>query len=284
MTAGPFTVRHCLAEGTRLLADTSATARLDAEVLLATALGVTREHLVAAGEEVVADEQRDRFFSFIERRRAQEPVAYIVGRKYFFEDSFFVDPRVLIPRPDSEVIVEEALRRLRYRTDAVILDLCCGSGCIGLSIFRFAGARLTLADLSPEALEVARMNAERILPHRVKNISFVAGDLFENITGTFDLITANPPYLTSTEVDDLTGTPGAYEPRMALDGGPDGFSVSRRILADAHRFLKPGGHLLMELGFLGAPMARTAQTELTLLDIVKDYNGVERVGVFTSGR
>ncbi len=284
MSVGAFTVRRCLAEGTRLLADASATARLDAEVLLAAALGVTREHLVAAGEEAVPDEVRERFFSFIERRRAQEPVAYIIGRKYFFEDPFIVDPRVLIPRPDSEVVVKEAIRRLRYRTDAVILDICCGSGCIGLSILRFAGARLTLADLSPEALEVARMNAERIMPHRLEDISFVAGDLFAHLGGPFDLITANPPSLKNAAGDGLAGTPGAYEPRMALDGGPDGFFVSRRILAEAHRFLKPGGYLLMELGFLGAPMARTAQTELSLVDVVKDYNGVERVGVLTSAR
>jgi len=276
------TVTQCLAEGADRLKEASGTARLDAEILLAEALGMPREALITRGGTMVSDDAYGRFLPFIERRRAQEPVSYIVGRKYFFEDAFFVDRRALVPRPDTETLVEEALRLLRYRPDAALLDLCCGSGCIGLSLLRFAGKNLVLADISEEALAVARINAERLLPTRLSDIRFVHSDLFANIEGTYDLITVNPPYLTSAEVDSLAGTPGAYEPRIALDGGVDGFDLSRRILAGAHRFLNPGGHLLMELGFLGAPMARTARTELTLVNVVKDYGGVERVAVFTS--
>ncbi len=266
------------------LKNVSDTPRLDAEILLAHVRGVERSDLLTAYGAKVSGEEQTRLDALVERRLSREPVAYIVGRKYFFEDEFFVDRRVLIPRPDTEHLVEEALRLLRYRPDARILDLCCGSGCIGLSILHFAGARLILADLSEGALAVARINAERIVPGRLNDITFVASDLFANIEGTFDLIAVNPPYLTVAETDALAGTPGAHEPRIAFDGGPDGFDVSRRILADAHRYLKPGGHLLMELGFLGAPMARTARTELKLVDVLKDYAGIERVAVFTSGR
>ncbi|HSA33285.1 MAG TPA: peptide chain release factor N(5)-glutamine methyltransferase [bacterium] len=258
------------------------TPRLDAEILLAHVRGVDRSDLLTGYGKEVSDPEQARFDALVARRLTREPVAYIVGRKYFFEDEFFVDRRVLIPRPDTEHLVEEALRLLRYRPEARILDLCCGSGCIGLTLARFTDADITLADLSPDALAVARLNAERLFSGKERRFHLIESDIFAAITGTFDLIAVNPPYLTVAETDALAGTPGAHEPRMAFDGGPDGFAVSRRILADAYRFLKPGGHLLMELGFLGAPMARTARTELRLVDIVKDYAGIERVAVFTT--
>mgnify|MGYP000688355655 CR=1 FL=1 len=274
------TVARCLAEGTAHLAPVSETAHLDAEVLLAAVIGVTREGLIARSNEEVPPHLRERFFALIERRRLLEPISYIVGRKYFFEDSFYVDSRVFIPRPDSEIVVEEALRRFPPRSDSGILDLCCGTGCLGLSIFRFTGTHLTLADISSDALAVARINAERILPLRMKDISFIQSDLFEHIAGRFDLIVANPPYLSSSELEALTGTPGAYEPRLAFDGGTDGFSVSRRILAAAHHYLTTKGTLLLELGIRGGEFARTAETSLRFVEIVKDYADIERVAVF----
>lgn len=259
------------------------TPRLDAEILLAHVRGVERSDLLMAYSAEVSGEEQARFDALVERRLTREPVAYIVGRKYFFEDEFFVDRRVLIPRPDTEHLVEEALRLLRYRSDARILDLCCGSGCIGLTLARFCGGRVLFADLSDDALAVARLNAGRLFPDEDrKRFEFVRSDLFSAIAGTFDLIAVNPPYLTGAETDALAGTPGAHEPRMAFDGGLDGFALSRRILAEAHRFLNPGGYLLMELGFLGAPMARTARTELQFAGTVKDYAGIERVVVFTA--
>lgn len=277
---------QCVAEVIRAAAErlkgATETPRLDAEILLAHVRGCDRSDLLIAYGAEVSDDELTRFDTLVERRITREPVAYIVGRKYFFEDEFFVDRRVLIPRPDTEHLVEEALRLLRYRRDARILDLCCGSGCIGLTLARFTDAEVTFADLSSDALAVARLNAERLFPGRAGRFRFIESDLFTAIAGIFDLIAVNPPYLTVAETDALAGTPGAHEPRMALEGGPDGFSVSRRILADAHRFLNSGGHLLMELGFLGAPMARTARTELSLIDIVKDYAGIERVAVFAA--
>lgn len=281
MSTIPFTVAWCLAEATGRLSAVSETARLDAEVLLAAALGVTRESLISRTKEEVPSEIRDRFFSFVQRRSLHEPVAYIIGRKYFFEDSFYVDQRVLIPRPDSEVLVEEALRCFPPHSTATILDLCCGSGCLGLSIFRFTGIYLTLADISPDALAVARINAERIMPLRMEHISFIQSDLFDCIVGQFDLIVVNPPYLSSEEVDALRGTPGAYEPRLALDGGADGFAISRRILGAAHHFLTPSGILLLELGIRGGKLVKASETHLHLSRIVTDYAGIERVAVFS---
>ncbi|HNT28113.1 MAG TPA: peptide chain release factor N(5)-glutamine methyltransferase [bacterium] len=278
----PQRVAEVIRAATERLNGATETPRLDAEILLAHVRGVDRSELLIGYGGEVSDQDQARFDALVARRLTREPVAYIVGRKYFFEDEFFVDRRVLIPRPDTEHLVEEALRLLRYRPEARILDLCCGSGCIGLTLARFTDAEVTFADLSPDALAVARLNTERLFPGKGRRFHFIESDIFTSVAGTFDFIAINPPYLTVAETDALAGTPGAHEPRMAFDGGPDGFAVSRRILADARRFLKPGGHLLMELGFLGAPMARTARTELRLVDIVRDYAGIERVAVFAT--
>ncbi len=279
-----MTVAEIIRDAAERLKKVSDTPRLDAELLLAHVRGVERSDLLTAYGAPVPEEERAAFDALIERRLTGVPVAYLTNRKYFFEDEFFVDERVLIPRPETEHLVEEALRHLRYRSDAAVLDLCCGSGCIGLTLARFTEATVLFADRSPGALAVTRLNAERLFPGKQGRFRFVESDLFGAIDGTFDLIAVNPPYLSVADMIAIAGTPVAHEPILALDGGSDGFDLSRRILVDAHRYLKSGGHLLMELGFLGAPMARTARTELRLIDIVKDYSGIERVAVFTSAR
>ena len=178
----------------------------------------------------------------IERRLAGEPLQYVLGEWEFFGLPFFVDETVLIPRPDTEVLVETALKLLsEERKD--VLDLCCGSGCIGIALAACGGARVTAADISADALSITERNARR----NGVSVETVQSDLFESISGTYDLIVSNPPYLTAEEMETREKSL-RYEPALALFGGEDGLDCYRRIAAEYRRFLRPGGTLLLEIG------------------------------------
>ena len=272
-------VCEVLSAAAEKLKDYSETPRLDAELLLAKVLGTGRFELFVKSGEEVDEEKRELFESFVARRMNFEPVAYITNEKDFFEDSFFVDKRVLIPRPESEFIVEEAAELLKNIEKADVLDICCGSGCIGLSIKRAAGCRLTLSDISPEALEVAEINASRLFPGS-SDISFVQSDLFENIQGKFDLITANPPYLSTGDMKKFVVKELAFEPEKAFFSGENGFEITSKILNSVHNFLKSDGYFITELGYEGAAFINGQFCGLELLKAIKDYSGIERTAVF----
>ena len=246
----------------RLAAAGIDTARLDAEVLLAHALGVGRAGLYARLREEVADPSR--FASLLERRLRREPIAYIVGEQEFWSLSFAVTLDVLIPRPETELIVSASITRWRAalprglsaapargqapreRRPPTLLDLGTGSGCIAVALAReLSDARLTAVDVSPAALAIARRNATR---HGVaERITFLTGDLYAPLPAdaTFDLIVSNPPYLAPS---DPTSPETAFEPRSALLAGADGLDVIRRIIAGARAHLVSGGQLLIEIG------------------------------------
>ena len=279
MSTSGLKVGFLIDEAEKKLKEISETPRLDAEILLAKALGTNRFGLFTRYNEEAGEKAEKLFASFLERRMNFEPVAYITNEKEFFEDTFFVDQRVLIPRPESEFIVEKAANLLRNSEKAEVLDICCGSGCIGLSIKRAAACRLTLADISLNALEVAEINAARLFPAST-DISFIQSDLFGNISGKFDLITANPPYLSERDMENFVVKELKFEPENAFFGGKTGFEITEKILKSVHKFLNHGGHFITELGFKGTNFIKKNYDEIELSEIIKDYSGIDRAALF----
>ncbi len=224
-------------------------ARLEAQLLLAHALGCSRTALYTRYEEQPPEPERQRFRELVQARVKGQPVAHLLGRKEFFSLEFEVGPAVLVPRPDTEWLVTECLTQAKGMEAPRVLDLGTGSGCIAIAVAaRHGGAVVTAVDLSPEALAVARRNAER---HQVGGrIRFLEGDLFGPLDEgeRFDFIVSNPPYVRTGDLEGLAPEVGRYEPRLALDGGGDGFAVIDRLIAAAPAYLAPGGCLLVEIG------------------------------------
>jgi release factor glutamine methyltransferase len=255
--------------------------RLDAEVLLAHSLSCKRIELYTRYTEAASPEVRQRFRELINQRTQGCPVAYLVGRKEFYSLPLEVSPAVLIPRPESEFVVMECLRLAKDLVEPAILDVGTGSGNLPVAIARHhKTARLTALDISPEALAVARRNAAK---HDVaERITFLEGDLFAPVSSEarFDFIVSNPPYIPSGDIAGLAVGVKDYEPHRALDGGPDGFAVFDRLIAGAKQFLKPGGHLIIEIG---APQEKTARAKLIatggyeLAETILDHSGHPRV-------
>ena len=260
-------------------------ARLDAELLLGEALGLDRIKLIVQAERPLSDDELSRYRELIKRRRASEPIAYILGRREFFALPLLVDRRVLIPRPDTEVLVETALSGTRERhLYGRMLDLCTGSGCVAIAFAKERPTwRITAVDVSPDAACVARENVRRAgVAHQ---LAVLEGDLFAPLpeAARFELITANPPYIPSADIATLDADVRDFEPRLALDGGADGLVITRRLVREASRYLEPGGLLALEGGFDQAPAVAALLAEHGFEEITlrKDLAGIERV---VSGR
>ncbi len=214
------------------------------------------------------------------RRLKRVPPQYLTGFAEFYGLKILTPEGVFIPRPETELLVEEALRVLRTigSPNPRVLDLCTGTGCIGLAIGKeMPHIEVYGVDISHQAVEVARSNAET---NRISNVSFLRGDLFTPVKGlTFDLIVSNPPYIPSGEIPLLQPEVGNYEPKEALDGGPDGLHYYRRILNEFSAYLRPGGYLLLETGPGQATVVSemAQQASLAVIDMVKDLTGIERV-------
>jgi release factor glutamine methyltransferase len=255
--------------------------RAEAQILLAHVLNCKKIDLVVRYDEVPSETERARFRELIQRRVAGWPVAYLVGSRDFYLLTFEVSPAVLIPRPDTETLVVEALAFLKPLTNPTVLDLGTGSGCIAVSIaHQKKDARVVAIDISPDALEIARRNAVR---HRVADrITFLHGDLFTPLPpgSTFDLIVSNPPYIAAHEFAGLAPDVRDHEPRAALDGGPDGLTFYRRIAAGVGLVLRPSGKLLVEIGATQDTDVRAilgSQPELEVGPTIKDLAGHPRV-------
>jgi release factor glutamine methyltransferase len=255
--------------------------RADAQILLGHVLGYDKTYLTVNFAEEPAEADRARFRELIQRRVAGWPVAYLVGTRDFYLLPFEVTPAVLIPRPDTETLVAEALAFLKPLKEPVVLDIGTGSGCIAISIgHQKKDARVAATDVSPDALAVARRNAER---HGVADrMTFLLGDLFAPLPlgSTFDLIVSNPPYIAAGEFADLAPDVRDHEPRAALDGGPDGLAFYRRIAAGVGPFLKPGGKLLLEVGHTQDEPVRRLLAERAELEVgptAKDLGKIPRV-------
>jgi release factor glutamine methyltransferase len=226
------------------------TPRLEAELLLCHALGCNRIQLIIDRDRPLIPDELATYRGLVARRRNREPVAYLRGEREFFGHRFLVDRRVLVPRPDTETLVEVALERTRDRNMfGRLLDVCTGSGNVALSFAKQRPTwRVIATDVSPEAIEVASHNAVRL--GLAWSVSFATGDLFAPVAAepSFDLITANPPYIPTREIEELAADIRDHEPRLALDGGEDGLSVVRRLVEEAPRHLVAGGLLALEIG------------------------------------
>jgi release factor glutamine methyltransferase len=280
--AGSWTIGGLLEWTARYLAQKGSDfPRLDAEVLLAHALGCKRIELYTRYEEAARDDVRARYRELIARRIEGCPVAYLVGRKEFYSLTFEVSPAVLIPRPESELVVLECLRLAKPFSQPRVLDLGTGSGNLAVTIaHQHLGAEVTAVDMSPEALELARRNAER---HGVEGrLRLLQGDLFASLSPgeVFDFIVSNPPYIPHEEIGTLPEGVRNYEPHLALDGGPGGFVVFDKLLAGAKDRLAPGGYLILEIcaTLHEATRERTAKhLDYEVLETVYDGSRFPRV-------
>ncbi len=287
----------------------SDTPYLDALLLLASAMGLTREQLYARTRDPLEETTVRCFETLVGRRLRGEPIAYILGRQEFYGLSFAVDRRVLVPRPETELLVDVALRLLANRPCARVHDCCTGSGCIGIAL---AHERpdffVSLSDISPEALEIARKNADRLLDREIPIVEsnfldrLAAGEapwrreLSERYGRPFDLITCNPPYLTTAEMQELRGeqalscTPfpsgpaaaarvPATEPALALDGGRDGLDAVHRVIQTALATMSKNGYILIEAADAQAQrveqLLQTAGFTETFIE--RDLSGLRRV-------
>ena len=276
----PATVDELLAAAIRQLAS-SPSARLDAEVLLAHALEHPRTFVHSHGGEAVAPAVAARIATLIERRRRGEPVAYITGRREFWSLELEVDASVLIPRPETELLVEFALEILPVGAHARVLDLGTGSGAVALAIARERpNVRVTANDISTPALTLACRNAERL---GIGNVTFVSGDWYETVGAMHcDLIVSNPPYVAGDDPALASGD-ASHEPRLALTPGPTGLEAIERIVAGARAHLRAGGWLGVEHGSEQGAAVRDlfSRHGLSTIRTRRDLAGHERV---TTGR
>lgn len=257
--------------------------RLDADVLLSSLLGKERIYLYVHFDQPMEQEELAAFREMVRRRATRVPVAYITGRREFMGLEFQVSPAVLIPRPDTEILVEAAMERLKEIPDGVVLDVGTGSGAVLIgTLSRTAGCRGVGVDISPQALDVAGANALRLLePGRA---TFLQADLFPPEPVLFDAILSNPPYVTSGEMKELAPEV-RQEPELALHGGEDGLDFYRRLVAGGHRYLKPGGFMAVEVGAgqAQAVSRMAARSGWRTEKIIPDYAGIERVVVLRHG-
>jgi len=277
-----FSIANAVVEGTQQLRDAAVPdARRDAGSLLAHVLGRDRTFLIAHADGALSDEEFRAFRFLIERRARGEPAQYITGHQEFFKLDFEVTRAVLIPRPETELIVETALELLRNDSKPRLADIGTGSGCIAISLLHeMNAARAVATDVSVAALAVAQRNAEC---HCVADrLELLESDCFSamDASGSFSLIASNPPYVSDGELKDLQ-TEVHYEPRAALAGGPDGLSVIRRLLEQAPPFLRPGGYFLFEIGFGQSEAVEQLidRRVWKLLEIQRDLQQIPRVFV-----
>jgi len=208
------------------------------------------------------------FLSYVDRCKQGEPLQYIIGEWDFMGQTLQTDSRALIPRPETELLVEEALKFLK--PGMTVLDLCTGSGCIAAAIARAGECSVTAADISADALVLAKENGKGL------GIHFIQSDLFSEIHGLFDIIISNPPYVTSAEMDMLSCTVANYEPHLALHGGEDGMDIYRKLIPESLKFLKPGGVLFLEIG-PAAVKDIMIESGFKNVCMKQDYAGLNRI-------
>lgn len=294
-----MTIQEAYREGRKDLREAGiAEADLDAWYLLEYVSGISRTQFYSHPEKELSEEEKIRYAHCLRKRRERVPIQHITGTQEFMGLPFLVNDSVLIPRQDTEILVEEGLKLIRtgrlpcYKGQLPVLDLCTGSACVLLSILHHATdekkcvsdmelARIqgVGADISEKALNVAAKNAHCL----GISAQFVKGDLFENVSGRFSMILSNPPYIPTEEIDHLQEEVRFYDPRIALDGKEDGLFFYRSIIGESKNYLLPGGYLIFEIGSSQANEVAYLMSQAGYGDIVvkKDLAGLDRV---VSGR
>ncbi len=274
-------VNQALRRANRALLDVSPEeAALAAEVLLRHVLKLSRVGLKLSPERELSLPERELFAGHIDRRRAGEPVAYITQQREFYSRDYYVDRRVLIPRPETELLVDKAIEFMRHRDFPVIADIGTGSGAIAVSLaLALPRARLYAVDISRDALDIAGVNCRRY--GVTQRVNLYQGDLLEPLPGPIDLIAANLPYVKYSDLASIDTT--GFEPALALDGGADGLDLIRRLVGNLGGKLKPGGALLLEVGCgQSAPVIGLLRAAFPAGEIAvfPDLAGIERVVAF----
>ena len=242
-------IENILNKGTSILkASKIANPYLDSEILLSESINRDKKHIILNPKEILENKQLNNFNSLIERRRKGEPIAYLINKKEFWKNEFYVNENVLIPRPDTELIIDQVLKIYSKNSQLQILDIGTGSGCILLSILKertsFYGTGI---DISKKSINVSKFNANRLkLDNRVK---FYNSDVDNFKIGKYDLIVSNPPYIELLSLKYLEKNVVNFEPKLALSGGFDGFSKIRKVISKASTLIKKNGKLILEIGF-----------------------------------
>jgi len=265
--------------------------QLSAELLLSHVLSRPRIELYTHFDEIVGEDKLEQLRELTRRAGRHEPIAYIVGRCEFYGLEIEVSRDCMIPRPETELLVERAIEFLRRRSgEQLVCDLCTGSGCIAVAIAKnFENARIIATDISDSALAVAAKNIEKYKLNR--RVELLRGDLFDPVLpqleiGGFDLIVCNPPYVSTGEYERLERNVRDYEPKVALLAGADGLEVYRRICGQVGRFLKTDGALMLEVGYNQGPAVGSLLEQTGIFDRIeteKDFNNIGRVVIAIKG-
>jgi len=253
---------------------------IDSQLLLAYTLKKDRLYILLNIDKELNKEDEDRFFKLVDMRKNKMPIKYIIKRCEFMGIDFYIKEGVLIPRPDTEILVETVLREILENKYEDVLDLCCGSGVIGLSIARFAkNVDVTLSDISDRAIEVTGKNINRLKLNSVKVLKCNLLSGFVDNKEKFDVIVSNPPYIETIEIDSLMEDVKNYEPILALDGGEDGLTFYRRIIDDAVKVLNIGGLIAFEIGYNQKESVKEELKKKCFVNIkaYKDLSGNDRV-------
>ncbi len=270
-----LTLQQIYREGTSKLKEAGIReAALDAWYLLEFATGITKTSYYGNPDKEIKEEEAARYLAYIESRKKRIPLQHITKEQAFMGYPFYVDEHVLIPRQDTETLAEEALKVLKPGMQ--VLDLCTGSGCILISLMKMCeGLYGTGSDISEEALEVARKNACRL----EVNATFIRSSLFEHISGRYDLIVSNPPYIRTSVIQELQEEVRLHDPFIALDGKEDGLYFYREIIKAGGGYLKPGGYLMFEIGYdQGTEVASLMEKHgYRNIMVKKDLAGLDRV-------
>jgi len=242
-------IENILNEGTNILQKSKIlNPQLDSEILLSDSIKRDKKHIILNPKELLNSEQLDKFKSLIERRKKGEPIAYLINKKEFWKDEFFVNKDVLIPRPDTELIIEQVLKIYLKDRQLQVLDIGTGSGCILLSILKerpnFYGTGI---DISKKSINVSKFNTKRL--NLINRVKFFHSSVDNFKIGKYDLIVSNPPYIESSNLKYLENDVVNFEPKLALSGGLDGFSKIRKVISKAGILIKKKGKLILEIGF-----------------------------------
>jgi release factor glutamine methyltransferase len=250
--------------------------RMNAEVLLMFVLGCDRAYLYAHPERELSPGEQNRFDEALEQRARGVPAQYITGHQEFWGLDFIVGPAVLIPRPETEHLVEAVLELCKTIERPRMVDVGTGSGCVALALAsELPRAEIHATEISADALEIARANAARLL--LTDRVTFHSTDLLQGITGPFDIVASNPPYVGENEYDKVQLEVRKFEPRCAVFAGPDGMDIIRRLAPQARAALKPGGFLAIEIGYSQEAAARAVLRDWQDVRAVPDLQGIPRV-------
>ena len=242
-------IQSALTEGLNILKNKSIlSAKLDSEILMAKALGKKREYIILNNDKIIKEQNLKYFKKLVHERATRKPIAYLLNKKSFWNSEFYVNKNTLIPRPDTEIILEQILKFTKNKNYLNILDIGVGSGCILLSVLKerknFYGTGI---DISRNSLDICKMNAKKLLLDR--RVKFFKSDVDKFAIGKYDLIVSNPPYIKTSDLKYLESDVIKFEPKLALDGGLDGLSVIRKVIKKSSELLKKNGKFILEIGF-----------------------------------